>query len=104
MCYQGPVSDMFFSCHSGAFNHKTRLGSAIPPHPSAATFHDPNDETSQDAVMYWLGYADFYTWPHILVWDSIPELIHICVPPLPPYQCLAVENVAHGDDFGLRFY
>jgi len=62
---------------AGAFGHADSNGSAIPPHPSATTSHDPNSNGA-DAVMHWLGYADFYTWPHILVWDSVPELIEIC--------------------------
>ena len=62
---------------AGAFGHADSNASAIPPHPSATTSHDPNSNGA-DAVKHWLGYADFYTWPHILVWDSVPELIEIC--------------------------
>jgi hypothetical protein len=36
---------------------------------------DPNNERDKDAIQYWLRYADFYQWPHIIYYDSYEDLI-----------------------------
>jgi hypothetical protein len=54
----------------------TRKG-VLPRHPSVAAADepfDPNDEDSVDAVRHWLQHADFYTFPHVILFDSWEEL------------------------------
>ena len=36
---------------------------------------DPNDDTDEGAIKYWLKFADFYQWPHIIYYSSIPDLV-----------------------------
>ena len=37
---------------------------------------DPNIDVDYDAVSYWLQFADFYQWPHLIYFSSINELVH----------------------------
>jgi len=37
---------------------------------------DPNNDLDEDAVRYWLLFADFYQWPHIIHFESIEDLVH----------------------------
>ena len=37
---------------------------------------DPNIDVDYDAVSYWLQFADFYQWPHLIYYASIDELVH----------------------------
>jgi len=36
---------------------------------------DPNNDLDEDAVRYWLLFADFYQWPHVIHFDSIEDLV-----------------------------
>ena len=36
---------------------------------------DPNNDLDEDAVRYWLLFADFYQWPHIIHFASIEDLV-----------------------------
>ena len=52
----------------------------LPRHPSvpeADEPFDPNDEDNEVAVRHWLGFADFYTFPHIILFDSWEDLASI---------------------------
>ena len=48
--------------------------SVLPRHPQAEQPYDPNDEHSEAAVAWWLQWADFYTLPHIILFDSWEHL------------------------------
>ncbi len=37
---------------------------------------DPNIDVEYDAVFYWLQFADFYQWPHLIYFSSMDELVH----------------------------
>ncbi len=45
-------------------------GSVLPRHPDADEPFDPNDEHSAEAVRWWLQWADFYVFPHVILFDS----------------------------------
>ena len=51
--------------------------SALEPHPSYANESDPNDDSDEQAVYEWLEHADYYTFPHVLYWDSPEELVEL---------------------------
>ena len=36
---------------------------------------DPNNDLDEEAVHYWLQFADFYRWPHVICFDSVPDLV-----------------------------
>lgn len=36
---------------------------------------DPNNDMDEDAVHYWLNFADFYQWPHVIYFDSVDDLV-----------------------------
>ena len=36
---------------------------------------DPNNEQDRHAIRYWLKFADFYQWPHIVYFHSIEDLL-----------------------------
>jgi len=36
---------------------------------------DPNNDLDEDAIRYWLRFADFYQWPHIIHFGSIEDLV-----------------------------
>lgn len=50
-------------------NHST-----IPPYYINSTIPDPNNEYDYSSIHYWLKFADFYQWPHIIYFDSIDDL------------------------------
>lgn len=35
---------------------------------------DPNNDLDEEAFLYWIKYADFYQWPHIVTFDSWDDL------------------------------
>ena len=37
---------------------------------------DPNNDLDEDAVKYWLKFADFYQWEHVIYFDSVEDLVH----------------------------
>jgi hypothetical protein len=46
----------------------------------AASHHrllDPNAEKDAASVAHWLAFADFYTLPHVLTFDSFEHLAHL---------------------------
>lgn len=51
----------------------------LPQHPAdraaGAPPHDPNNQLDAEALRYWLGFADFYQWPHIEYFSSWPDLL-----------------------------
>ncbi len=47
------------------------------PLDGVAGHFDPNDETSERNLIYWLRYADFYQWPYIVHYDSIDHLVYL---------------------------
>lgn len=51
--------------------------SLLPKHPNStcALKSDPNNEYSLEAVTEWIRLADFYTFPHITVFDSFEQLL-----------------------------
>jgi hypothetical protein len=46
----------------------------IKPHPNSFHKHSPNDD-SDEALKYWLTYADYYQWPFITVFESFDDLL-----------------------------
>jgi hypothetical protein len=36
---------------------------------------DPNNDYDEESVKYWLRFADFYRWPHIVYFDSVDDLV-----------------------------
>lgn len=51
--------------------------SAVPRHADADEPFDPNDETSEAAVAWWLQWADYYVFPHVILFDSWAHLAEI---------------------------
>jgi hypothetical protein len=49
--------------------------SSVPRHPSYPAAPDPNDDTSAEALRYWLRFADFYVLPHVQYFDSFDDLV-----------------------------
>jgi hypothetical protein len=49
--------------------------SAIPAFDENSTIPDPNNEFDYSSIHYWLKYADFYQWPHIIYFHSIDDLV-----------------------------
>lgn len=40
-------------------------------------FFDPNDETNVHAVRHWLALADYYTFPHVVLFNSTKHLVDL---------------------------
>ncbi len=59
-----------------ALHNKETTASVLPRHTNASAKHvfDPNDESSADAVRYWLQFSDFYAFPHVILFDSWEDL------------------------------
>lgn len=36
---------------------------------------DPNNDVDEAAIRYWLRFADYYQWPHMLYYDSVDDLV-----------------------------
>ena len=53
---------------------KPSTSSVLPRHPDADEPFDPNDEKNPAAVEWWLQWADYYTFPHIITFDSWEDL------------------------------
>lgn len=49
--------------------------SMIGPAPGVTVPYDPNNEKDEDAIRYWVSYADYYQWPYIPTFDSWDDLI-----------------------------
>ena len=56
------------------FNRAKPAGSVIPRHPDAAPEPDPNNEVDAAAVEYWMQFADYYVFPHVIIFESMQEL------------------------------
>jgi hypothetical protein len=54
--------------------NKPASKSVLPRHPEADEPFDPNDETSEEAVRWWLQWADYYVFPHVILFDSWADL------------------------------
>lgn len=51
--------------------------SVLQRHADADEPFDPNDETNAEAVKWWLQWADFYTFPHVILFDSWVHLAEL---------------------------
>ena len=49
--------------------------SLVPPHEHSNHTLDPNDDLSYGAISHWLGLADFYHFPHLILFDSWADLV-----------------------------
>jgi hypothetical protein len=49
--------------------------SKLPPHPSYATWPDPNVEDKRAGLEFWFEFCDIYQFPHITYFDSIDDLV-----------------------------
>jgi len=49
-------------------------GSVLPKATNVHYEYDPNNVLSEDAVEYWVKWADFYQWPHITVYEDFDDL------------------------------
>ncbi|ELU12342.1 hypothetical protein CAPTEDRAFT_189487 [Capitella teleta] len=58
---------------SGYMRKKTSQ-SAIPG--VVPNVPDPNNDLDEDAVRYWLKFADYYQWPNIIYYRSIEDLVN----------------------------
>lgn len=67
---------MFERTWAGVRGNKPN-GSNIAAHPSQSSVPDPNNESDEAAIRYWVKFCDFYQWPHITYYDSIPHLVEI---------------------------
>ena len=36
---------------------------------------DPNNEVDEASIRYWMKFADYYQWPHLVYYDSIDDLV-----------------------------
>lgn len=59
---------------SGTFGNRPQK-SDIGPFDSNALIPDPNNEGDEKAIRYWIEFSDFYQFPHIMYFDSIPDLV-----------------------------
>ena len=48
--------------------------SVLPRDVNSTVWYDPNDELDSEAVMYWLQFSDFYSFPHVILFDSWEHL------------------------------
>lgn len=57
--------------------HGTRsAGSVLGRHADYdGTRFDPNDEMSEEAMQAWFAFADWYQWPHVILFDSWDDLV-----------------------------
>jgi len=49
-------------------------GSNVSPHASQAHILDPNNDINESAVRYWIQFADYYTLPYIVYFNSTLHL------------------------------
>ena len=54
---------------NGAYRNASILPGVRPDVP------DPNNDFDRRAIRYWLNFADFYQWPHIVYFDSVDDLM-----------------------------
>jgi replicative DNA helicase len=47
----------------------------MPAHESQEEFPDPNNDTDPRTLKHWLPYTDFYQWPHVILFESVEDLI-----------------------------
>ena len=52
---------------------KRPTGSVLPG--VASGVPDPNNDRDKDSFLYWVRFADFYQWPHVLTFDSWDDLL-----------------------------
>lgn len=58
-----------------AFYRRVSNGSVLPRHPAASAPYDPNDDMDPAAVAWWLQWSDYYTFPHVVLFDSWQDLL-----------------------------
>jgi hypothetical protein len=61
----------------GAFG-RISTHSPIPRYHNVTVPYDPNNDTDEASIKYWLQYSDFYLWPHIQTFDSWDDLFSKC--------------------------
>jgi hypothetical protein len=49
--------------------------SPLPRAPNVDIPYDPNDDLTPEAIEYWNQFADFYQWPHVIIFDSWEDLV-----------------------------
>ena len=60
--------------------HHKEAKSLLPRHAESTSVietYDPNDDVHVEALEAWLQFADFYTWPHIVLFDSLEHLVEL---------------------------
>ncbi|ELU01816.1 hypothetical protein CAPTEDRAFT_203186 [Capitella teleta] len=50
-------------------------GSHISAHDSQKHLPDPNNDTDPESLKYWIPFSDFYQWPHVIIFNTLDELI-----------------------------
>ncbi|ELU02146.1 hypothetical protein CAPTEDRAFT_206071 [Capitella teleta] len=50
-------------------------GSHISAHDSQKHLPDPNNDTDVESLKYWIPFSDFYQWPHVIIFNTLDELI-----------------------------
>ena len=63
---------------SGYYCGKPALDKDMPPHPCSTHPYSPNVEAAVDpeAEYYWMQFADFFQWPHVVHFDDFKDLEH----------------------------
>ncbi|RYE85583.1 MAG: hypothetical protein EOO65_00035 [Methanosarcinales archaeon] len=57
--------------------HGEARNSSVPQHDDADEPFDPNQAAHPNAVSYWLRFADYYTFPHIIYFDDWDDLVRV---------------------------
>ncbi|CAF1051427.1 unnamed protein product [Adineta steineri] len=63
------VGERTWSGSSGQFKNSSAISGVL-----SSDIPDPNNEFDRNAIRYWLQFADFYQWPHIIHFNSIDDL------------------------------
>ncbi|CAF0786262.1 unnamed protein product [Adineta steineri] len=63
------VGERTWSGTSGQFKNSSAISGVL-----SSDIPDPNNEFDRNAIRYWLQFADFYQWPHIIHFNSIDDL------------------------------
>ena len=62
---------LFLSEKGWSFNRPT----IVKKHEESLQEFDPNEDTEYSSLMVWLGYSDFYTFPHVILFDSWEDAV-----------------------------
>ncbi|CAF4261094.1 unnamed protein product, partial [Adineta steineri] len=63
------VGERTWSGTLGQFKNSSAISGVL-----SSDIPDPNNEFDRNAIRYWLQFADFYQWPHIIHFNSIDDL------------------------------